>query len=288
MNVPFRPTSQRGAFTLIELLVVISIIALLIGILLPALSAARNTARTISCASNMRQVTTALLIYATDNRDSFPPNVADSALPGGGHFWYDTEILGQYLPTGNPENTVELGGVVMPCPSDSEEVARSYTINGWASGNIDDGLLSAGNSNQNWYNGWGSGLNQSGIRFDASVKEASKTILLVEAWAQWPIAGKYYTGWFVGSYYNSAKPYGKFVKNNYPYSTYTGQAAESAICWTRHAETDDYYAGNGAANFTFVDGHVSLFQDDELVDHSDGISTLTALWSEYDYKNNTP
>ncbi|MEQ9460595.1 MAG: DUF1559 domain-containing protein [Phycisphaeraceae bacterium] len=56
----------KKAFTLIELLVVISIIALLIGILLPALSAARNTARDIQCKSQLRQFGLAFFVYAED------------------------------------------------------------------------------------------------------------------------------------------------------------------------------------------------------------------------------
>jgi len=62
---------ERG-FTLIELLVVIGIISLMISILLPALNKARAAASNVSCMSNMRQLGTAVLGYATDNRGKLP------------------------------------------------------------------------------------------------------------------------------------------------------------------------------------------------------------------------
>ena len=62
---------QKG-FTLIELLVVISIIALLVGILLPALGAARRTAQNVQCLSNERQMGVAIFVYTEQNNGTLP------------------------------------------------------------------------------------------------------------------------------------------------------------------------------------------------------------------------
>jgi prepilin-type N-terminal cleavage/methylation domain-containing protein len=122
---------RRCAFTLVELLVVIGIIALLISILLPALTKARSAAVRTQCLSNQRQLMVYLNIYANRYRGSVPSPVGYGGNYYGSHKLYNPELLpggSSYdVPSGSGsrnafEGWTGLGllygtGIIVPTPS---------------------------------------------------------------------------------------------------------------------------------------------------------------------------
>ena len=123
-GLPAAGVSCRG-FTLIELLVVVGIIAVLAGISLPVFSRVQAKARSVKCASNMRQIGVGMLSYADEHNTQLPP----------GPTW-DTDIS-KYLGIAGYQTAAS----ILTCPEDRRQqtmaagqYARSYTANG---GNAD-------------------------------------------------------------------------------------------------------------------------------------------------------
>ena len=107
--------NKPHGFTLIELLVVISIIALLIAFLLPALSSARDAARTTLCSSTIRSNAVAINLYVNDyDGRLMPARQADPS--GGGTFWFLREWFRPYLdyPSSVGAETIVKGHFVCP------------------------------------------------------------------------------------------------------------------------------------------------------------------------------
>lgn len=117
---PLPPSCQADrsrylAFTLIELLVVISIIALLVGILLPALAAARNQAQLTACGAQQKQLTTGVYAYAADHDGRIPRGPNEPSPFGVNWSWFPTHMvwIGAPMPSVNQKPPYTGGGVLL-------------------------------------------------------------------------------------------------------------------------------------------------------------------------------
>ena len=123
----------RKRFTLIELLIVIAIIAILAGMLLPALNKSREKALAISCTGNLKQIGQGVIMYASDFRDLLPP--LDT--PGNGT---ESALLAKYISGVDKSSSLSyhqpILGFEIPCSPTLKGVFFCPSANPWVSGGI--------------------------------------------------------------------------------------------------------------------------------------------------------
>lgn len=244
MSKPFRHASWQG-FTLIELLVVIAIVSMLVAILLPALSKARDASRTIQCAVNLKQIGLAMENYATTNKSYVPGPAASTATSAD---WFVALGWGEFL-----GNVVSYSGYnhnvttptpktikswrILECPSEpGSPLADSIPYYLWEQGRCSYAMNSTmspmattlvhGRLRPNWHNGpkW------SGNALYPAVKAPSDASIIIDTPGE--------TNRWTQNYYNGNL-----------------DVLESAHA-TNYARNQYAFRHNKNANILFWDGHV--------------------------------
>jgi prepilin-type processing-associated H-X9-DG protein len=251
------------AFTLVELLVVIGIIAMLIAMLMPMLADVRARARSTACASNVRNLCTALIAYSSENRWRFPPTLS---APSPGQYWYDADRIGSFLGGANPYTTHPS---VFSC-SEDDNGWLSYAMNIWASSAVDPSVLA-----------WAPARSS---LWSATVRRASQILLVTESWSGW---GSNTSGWFASPAvgFEGDTPEHRFgADGGLSPPVFSGRwgMVNCEIAYMRHRDRGAAAVGTqpkGSVNIGYADGHVALQRNGDLVNYTSGTVTGDCYWS---------
>jgi prepilin-type N-terminal cleavage/methylation domain-containing protein len=230
--------NTKKSFTLIELLVVVAIIAVLVAILLPALSNARDAARLVACESNLKQIGLSIFTFATDNND-YPPEVwTGQSINSNGWTWARTLVERGLSPN------------VFRCPSHlprfgaNINALKSYTENGWIALSPEHN----GSFEAPWLHAQYWTLTKSGEKADG----AHRMGLIMECWSSvsWetnPLTG----GAYFDNTINDGRRPAHYGFHPWDFVIWSERDPSTGRTVSFHRE--------GTQSVLFVDGHVSAY-----------------------------
>ena len=242
-----RPITRRPyrGFTLVELLVVVGIIALLIGILLPALSRARQAAISVQCASNLRQISNGVFMYVGDAKGKMVPYSASIGSPAATAYW--PQIILPYL------KSVQTVWICKNFPQ--YDNSNLSTLNASDYGINLDHVASS--------------INGSPVPLSlASIRGTSHILFLADTLYSVPLHAKYGTSSFTAGFLRTYSPPDQ--------AALSPQTAASTFLQT-NAGIDFRHTGH--ANVVYLDGHVGPVTQKQVV------SNAGDLFGYYDAKH---
>ena len=244
---------SRRAFTLIELLVVVSIIALLIGILLPALGRARRSAKTLECLANMRGMEVAHATYMSENKGRFVnAGLSHSGGPGAENpdfswvktldAYYGTPLLRRSPVDDSPHWET-------PVPGVGRLRTSSYGINNFLADVVNNGQNPYGPAPTSWNStsmgAWPGADGNAFNRIERVPRPSATVHFLMMA----------YTGSFAASDHVHADDW---LSSANPYMAAAGQAQTNA-------HGGEFRQASAVSNWGFLDGHAETAPLSELI-----------------------
>jgi prepilin-type N-terminal cleavage/methylation domain-containing protein/prepilin-type processing-associated H-X9-DG protein len=257
----------RG-FTLVELLVVIGIIAVLIGILLPALQKARDQANTVACQSNERQFYALMMEYATDYHQYVLP--ARVTVTGAQYYWWSPYYVGLELGQGNYSNDAHRALAeqtivkILTCPSADHSLDPTPFSTANASGT---GYWGDYTYNQNFgcydYTAATPTTASNYTPFEKLNEVPGNVVVMTDMDKAWAEANG-----------TSETNQSIFLETNYLLGNHSTWPAQPPNMWVPHNKGTQ-------ANMLFIDGHISLVSPNDFIMPGSGgrISTNTVPWT---------
>jgi prepilin-type N-terminal cleavage/methylation domain-containing protein/prepilin-type processing-associated H-X9-DG protein len=251
----------RRGFTLIELLVVIAVIAVLMGILMPALNKARDQGRKIVCSNNLHSLAVANEVYA-NTFDGWGVPCQDHSNTGNA-VWTANSTFRKYIGYEGSKDTLNMSDVQTPkkfrCPGDRQRPEEhAYNVE---TGSTTGTLVSYGFNIEDWYPSRGSWTNRpSYIGYKmASIKQAALRLHFNEGhdwWSHWRGAN-YEDGWDVLGQMGTVQQY------------------KDAGCGG-----PTMYRHSSMANLAFYDGHVAALRKEKvwIADDFNNQPTKPGMW----------